>query len=275
MRSGRAFAVLAGLGMLTVAVSPAVALPTPDGRFDPAEGYTSTFGLTLSVENVAKPVPGGVMHTAVDPLTDDVFVHVALPTSLVDNTYGANAIGWGSEAPSGKNHNYKDLKGSDDGEFVICDGAGNIVLRFTLDYHEGNSPKAIAIDFGPAGSVIGSTSLDYNWLTLGYKLDKNSPAASPQLDTFGNIDYSKPYILEDSTKAGWIFEVAYEFKIAGSVFGGHGFGGLGCGEDQTLFHVSPNKLGKNKVVTPEPATMALLGVGAVGMLARRKRRRVR
>jgi len=282
MSSKQTFGVVVA-AVLTVIAVPAMALPTVDGRFDPAEGYTSEQSVVFQVQNLALPTTGGVLHTAIDPVTGDLFAHLALPTSLVDNTYGSNSIGWGADAPSGKSHKYKDLKGSDEADLVIYDGRGNVVLKFRLDYHEGSTPKPISVTYGPSNGVTaGTTSLDYNWNVLGYKLDQNSPAAHPQYDAFGNIDYGQPYTLDDPAYAGWLFEVAYEFRLSGSIFGNNGFGGLTGQYEQgdpldgnvlSIFHVSPTKQGDNKTYyVPEPATLALLGLGGLPMLLRRKRK---
>ncbi len=104
------------------------------------------------------------------------------------------------------------------------------------------------------------TSLDYNFNTLGHVLTENSPATDE--------DYT-----ENSEYAGWLFEVLYEFKIDGDVFGGKGLGDITI----PLMHVSPNKIAGNKVfydgqyAIPEPASMVLLGLGSIVLLPNRRR----
>jgi len=88
--------------------------PTIDGRFDPTEGYSKGYWVKLEVEGGNIPADDGTLWLYHDPHTLDLFANFTQPLTLVDNTYGANSIGWGKNvAPSGKNHNFKDLKGSD------------------------------------------------------------------------------------------------------------------------------------------------------------------
>ena len=73
--------------------------------------------------------------------------------------------------------------------------------------------------------------------------------------------------------AGWVWDVAYELQVAGSLFADNGFGDVTV----PVVHASPNKIGKNKIYpedgggeTPEPATIALLAFGGGLMLLRRR-----
>ncbi len=252
------------------------ATPLVDGKFDPSEGYTDGFWLTLAVES------GKTSTVAADDgrlwlyqdLDDNLYVNLTLPLTLVDNTYGENSVGWGKDvAPSGKNHSFGDLTDSDDVRFCIYDGDGNLVLDFVLDYLSPSDSAvsgyaADGVEDGEGGINVGSvgdivevgTSLDYNFNTLGHVLTENSPATDE--------DYT-----ENSEYAGWIFEVLYEFKIDGDVFGGKGLGEITI----PLMHVSPNKIAGNKVfydgqyAVPEPASMVLLGLGSIALLPNRRR----
>lgn len=254
------------------------AIPVVDGKFDPSEGYTYGFSLNLSVES------GKASTVAADDgrlwlyqdLDNNLYVNLTLPLTLVDNTYGKNTVGWGRHvAPSGKNHSFGDLTGSDDVQFKIYDGDGDVVLDFVLDYIS-SSDGAVSgyatggvedgegkVNVGSVGDIIEvGTSLDYNFNTLGHVLTEDSPATDE--------DYT-----ENSEYAGWLFEVAYEFKIDGDVFGGKGLGDITI----PLMHVSPNKIARNKVFgqitsagqIPEPASMVLLGLGSIALLPNRRR----
>ncbi len=265
-------AVLAVGGLAAILVTAeAFGSPIMDGRFDPAEGYTSGQWLHLTVERSDAIVPDGQLWLHQNAGTGDVFVALTMPTVLVDNTYGDNSIGWGKDvAPSGKNHNFKDLLGSDKAQFTFTDGAGNIVLDVVFDYmsevSKGSGTYASLgvtggdgeVQAGSAADVLNwGTSLDYNFNALGFVLTQDSPETDD--------DYT-----ENPAFAGWAWDVAYEMQVAGSLFADNGFGGV----DVPIVHISPNKIGKNKVYTetPEPATIALLAFGAGVMMLRRRRR---
>jgi hypothetical protein len=168
---------------------------------------------------------------------------------LVDNSYGANSIGWGEDAPSEEDHNFKDLKGSDKARFAITDDSGNVVFDFTLDYiseidQDKGKDKGSGV-YGSLGVAGGegevhtgdaaalldwSTSLDYNFNSLGHELTEDSPTSDE--------DYT-----ENPDFPGWVFEVIYEFKIDGAVLGGKPLGDVTI----PIVHDSPNKIGKNRV----------------------------
>jgi len=250
----------------------ASATPVIDGRFDAGEGYTQSYNLGMWIEGGKKnnnlPIDAGTgeLWLYQDPTTHDLFVNFTQPLTLVDNTYGINSIGWGKDiAPSGKNHNFNDLVDSDKAQFNITDGLGNIVFDFTLDYISqtdnvssgyaslGASGEDGRVDIGSVDSLLAwCTSLDYNFNTLGYVLTVTSPATDQ-------------YYTENPDYPGWVFEITYEFQVAGDLFANNGFGNLTV----PLVHDSPNKIGKNKVHTPEPTTIALLGLGSLMLIRRR------
>lgn len=265
-------------GVVVLGSSSALASITPvvDGRFETSDGYSLGLLVTLEVEGGKKSgnvsADNGVLWLYQDPATSDLFVNFTLPLTLVDNSYGDNAIGWGDAAPSGKNHNFKDFKGSDGARFTITDGAGNVVFDFTLDYisASGDVPSGFSslgiggngdVYAGSAASLLAwGTSLDYNFNALGHVLTEDSPATDENYTENPNLP-------------GWVFEVTYEFQIDGSLFADNGFGGLTI----PIVHSSPNKIAKNKVfgtvatttTVPEPAAVALLGLGSLVLLCKR------
>ena len=271
-------AALAAVGILTAFSIAGIASATPivDGWLDPGEGYLQGWFVEFAVERTVGTVTGGQLWVYEDAGTGDVTALFSQPLTLVDNTYGENSIGWGKGvAPSGKNHNFKDLLGSDKAQSVFTDGAGETVLDVTIDYisetSEGSGVYATLgvtggdgdVDMGSASDVLAvGTSLDYNFNTLGHVLTEDSPATDE--------DYT-----ENPVYAGWVFEVVYEIRVKGDIFGEDGFGEVSI----PIVHDSPNKIGKNKVYPdpgdpiPEPMTLGLLGLGAAGVLLRRHRRR--
>ena len=258
-----------GIVVLLGAFASANADPIVDGRYDPAEGYSSGHQPKFTVEKSDITVTGGAFWVHQNAATGDVSVYFSQPLTLVDNTYGDNSIGWGKGvAPSGKNHNFKDLVGSDKAQFVFTDALGGVVLDITMDYiHETSKNSGIfvcpgvtggegVVSVGSADSVLAwGSSLDYNFNVLGHALTRNSPQT--------DINYT-----ENPNYAGWIFEVAYELRIAGGAFGTEGFGGVSI----PVVHDSPNKIGKNKVYPEvyEPGTMLLICGGGIGILMRRR-----
>lgn len=169
------------------------------------------------------------------------------PTSLVDNSYGNNAIGWVS-----KDHKFKNLTGSDRAQFKFTDNQGNTMLDITLDYLEGTDTYVdkhgkTKVDRNAPPYVSGLTGRDKSGVAVGDESDVLDSATSLEYnyDTFGSSypgcfgkDSDSPLLAED-----WVFDVIYEFKIDGDVFGNNGFGGVTI----PIVHDSPNKIGKNKV----------------------------
>jgi hypothetical protein len=278
---------------------PAKADPFIDGRFLPSDGYTTGYYASFEVEGdpLIPVADKGQLWTYQDSITKDLSVAFILPKSLVDNSYGTTAVGWGSYAPSGKGHKFTDLIGSDDAQFVFTDGLGNIVLDFTMDYIHGygikpddkpdkNLPPYASggvvdgegyidtIKYDPLDILAEATSLEYNYVTFGssypgnFGKDSDSPATGSQ-DPADPDSYN---VSDPPGPSGWVFDVIYEFQISGSMFS-NGFGGINI----PLLHISPNKIGKNKVYddlelvpVPPAVILGVIGLGFSGWLGRRK-----
>ena len=265
------FSFLLGLFL----VAPAFAAPVVDGIYDSSEGYTNGYWVDFNIQGGSYAEGGQLWYYQAAP-GEDVYFNFIQPTSLVDNSYGANSVGWGSNAPSGKNHNFKDLLGSDSAELVFYDSSSNKVLNTQIDYIEGNGSGpyyARVENESVTGAVINvASSLQWNWQQFG--------STNPEL--FGNNSSSPltgsntTYDVTDPALSDWIFDVIYEFQISGSLF-----------SDQDRFelsqlsfevvHDSPNKIGRNKVYpdpnnpVPVPGAIWLFGSGIIGLVGVRRR----
>lgn len=225
---------------LTVSIGSHVfAVPIIDGRFNPSEGYTNGFYVNFEVEGMKKGDPripvdeSGELWLYQDPANNDLFFAFIQRLTLVDNSCGTNAIGWGASAPSGKNHKFQDLIGSDKAQFVFTDDDGNTVLDITVDYLHGfgykpdGKPDKNLPPFRSGGVTDGdgkvnsgskldvlaaATSLQYNWNTFG--------DTYPEL--FGKDSYSpaadENYNVDDPSLSNWVFEVIYEVRVDGNLF---------------------------------------------------------
>lgn len=249
--------------------STCLAIPQADGKFDPSEGYTIGYNVNFSVEGTGPVSDQGQLWLYIDPIFNDLYVAFIQPLTIVDNTYGANTIGW-----PGNNHKFKHLHKSDQAQFVITNEAGNVVLDFFIDYLEEITSGTTYESTGPAGKDgkmnVGNassikawgTSLEYNFNTLGFVLTTNSPATNNLYDP-------------NPAFPGWIFEVVYEVQIDGALFDVYGVGDVRV----PLVHDSPTKLGGDKVfyidkelIVPEPLTIILMSIGsALLCIFRRKK----
>ena len=246
---------------------------------------------------------------------------LVVPLTINDNTYGANsASDW---AP--KVHTFDQLLGSDKWEVTlpVIDGT-DVVL--TLDYiasvggDESNAFDAQIEEKGKKGEedkkrkknkkgkkgkkgkseaeytdrglndlVVVETSLSYNFEKLGlssadlarvFGKSKDSPSVS------GDYDFDAPY-------ERWLPEIMYEFSIEKVAFDGKVLDLVALAETLGVVHMSPNKLGGNKIYAfgdpipfssvpgptalpissvPEPGTLALFGIGLVGLGFMRRRK---
>ena len=279
-RSWLHVALIIGAVLTLVGVRSASAEPVIDGLFDQSEGYTTGWDMDLDVEGKGKKgtatlVPGGELWIHEDSSTGNVSVLFSQPLTLIDNSYGANAIGWGKGvAPSGKNHNFKDLLGSDKAQFTFTDGHDNVVLDVVLDYlTETSKDSGVYASLGVTGGdgqVL--TGLGANVLEWGTSMAHNMGtfASSPSLDlSVDSPGADANYVVQDPNYAAWQFQVIYELKVSGDAFADNGFSGVTV----PIVHDSPNKIGGNKVYPiPEPATLSLVVLGGLGLAIRKRRR---
>ncbi len=210
-------------------------------------------------------VPAAMVEWIVETAADSEVVHVRLTfnPNFVDNTYGANAIGWGEAAMNmpggpmmppkppkkGKGHTFKDLVGSDHAEFKLFDAQDALRLHFKLDYlsESAGTPSGYAtlgvtggdgkMIVGDANDVVAaSTSLDRNLnacMIAGYLED------SPETDGDYTANPGAP---------NWDYRVVYDVWVKHARFGAAGFGRALV----DFVHASPSKTGEHTVeVTPD------------------------
>ena len=165
-----------------------------------------------------------------------VTIRTTFAKTFVDNTYGTNAVGWGS-----KGHKFKDLTGSDKLQLSLKDVGGTERMNLTLDYisDDKNAPSKYRtlgvsggegkVNKGSAADVVSvRTSISENLNTFGYVQTTNSPAT--------NANYAP-----NNVYPNWIFDVWYEVTVKQSAFPG------GFGEPViAAVHASPSKTGVNE-----------------------------
>jgi hypothetical protein len=199
-----------------------------DGSYDRIAKYGEAqyfWGTLGGVDQPLVKITHAVSKDAVD-------IEVVFSPYFVDNTYGVNAIGWGT-----KGHTFKDLWHSDHVALGIQNGAGDTVFSGKLDLIHGTgmtkSGYACLGPFGGEGAIFKGNksdiisfgnSLDDNLNYFGYNLQVDSPKTDETYIV--NKDY--PY---------WQYYVVYRLAIKRSAFGSSGFGKA----FMTSVHASPSK----------------------------------
>lgn len=180
-----------------------------------------------------------------------VHLRITFDPGFVDNTYGANAVGW-NQAPAsdagkmpkpGKGHSFDNLVGSDHVELELNDAAGQLALHFKLDYISADASRpcgygTLGVSGGEGKMLVGSassilavaTSLDRNLNGCGYCYAVDSPAT----DTSYTPNPVTPR---------WDYRVVYEVWIDAAAFGSAGPGEILLHN----VHASPSKAASNTV----------------------------
>ncbi len=248
-----------------------------DGKFDASEGYSLAFDVSFLVEGGGgATVDGGRLYFGTDDGSGDHFMYFAMPKDFVDNTYGDNAVGWGSHG-----HTFKDLLNSDslggDGTNAAMsfDTAGGNTLDIVIDYlAKGQSDPIVYKSAGAGdagfsqddGEVISgdatvikeiATSMEYNIAQFVSQADIDATAdnhANPGVGLLkdspvvASIDDAGNYVVDIAASPGlanWIFEVGYEIQFEAGTFGD----GWTSATEALSFvslgdsHVSPSKVG--------------------------------
>ena len=147
--------------------------PVVDGKYD--EVYNVSPDAQVMCYNDAAGTLFGKLATFYQPTGDSVTMLLAIDKDFVDNTYGANVIGW----PSG--HTFDNLVGSDHAQFLGYDANGVLKLDIKQDYITAASGTPSGYDslgvtggegrvnLGSAANILQwATSEDYNLNNTGY-----------------------------------------------------------------------------------------------------------
>jgi len=171
---------------------------------------------------------------------------------FVDNTYGANAIGWGQ-----KGHTFKDLVGSDHAELSLFDGGLGLVSQFDIDYITASSAStcgygALGVSGGEGKMLVGdakyvlasTTSLDRDLNGCGYCKSAACGGDCTSVSPATDASYTP-----NAVAPNWDYRVVYEVWMDASVFGSGGFGGASI----SFVHASPSKASSDTItVVPKP-----------------------
>lgn len=274
-----------------------------DGFYSTTEGYSQLFALSYRMAD-GTVLTGGTLAWGSD--ASGQYLYFSAPLGFVDNSYGANAIGWGA-----KGHTFDDLLKSDHAHmnFFTLSGTADAYIDY-IAYNNttglygscgttpaANSPYKNQCD--SAGSDLLSqqiitdvaSSLQYNINNFsGGPIDPlvDSPYADPNYQNI-QVGYE-----------GWQYKLAYEVAFAPGTFDPTIWGTSDANNVNLMLqfldpHASPNKLnattppdvcigpncgppdiciGVSCVPTSVPAPGALaLMLGGFGALALGRRRR--
>jgi uncharacterized repeat protein (TIGR01451 family) len=226
------------------------ALVTGDGQLQ-AEDSAS-----LSCTPPPLPCPAGSFTFTVDAAGNLNIVFDQFPAPN-DNSYGVNAVGWGT-----KGHTFSNLTGSDHAGFQLKDPNGVVKLSFNIDYLSANSNAlsgyASLGPFGGDGNVlIGTlTTADIAWTTsLAKNLNNvNIPGLfnASHVQQFGSVNVlvdSPPtdpqhqtYTNSDPSLSGWDFHDTYYVTISAAKLASLGFNANWTVEPNlSALHNSPAK----------------------------------
>jgi len=200
---------------------------------------------------------------------DAVHLRLTFHPTFVDNTYGANAVGWsdeqaammeppmmpppmmgmGGKAPKppkgGKGgHTFMDLVGSDHAEILVKDDNGDVVVHFKLDYLSQDAASdsgygSLGVLGGEGKMLVGNPAHVVQWTT---SQDRN-------MNERGYADYTTDSPATDasytpnSETPEWDYRVVYEAWIDLEAFGDVGFGGATI----EFVHASPSKGASNTI----------------------------
>jgi hypothetical protein len=238
---------------------------SPIGSFGPAPGSQAHIVCLYDASSTTAATIEWIVEAAEN--TELVHVRLTMNPDFVDNTYGANAIGWdkatmtapgGTMAPAsgaakpakmGKGgHTFKDLVGSDHAEFKLSDGAGTLVLHFKADYI---SPEltfrsgyaSLGVLGGDGKMLLGNAS---DVVRVSSSLERNLNECLLSSFTVDSPPTDAHYTPSKDAET-WDYRVVYDVWVRKAAFGAAGFGSALV----DFVHASPSKVGTSTVdVTP-------------------------
>ncbi len=273
----------AGTGFAGDPLAPGVGPDTANDCSTPPPSHPATQVLNQATtcfygDSLSSTVPAATIEQIIETVNDKTVVHIRITfnPAFVDNTYGANAVGWGTTttptAPApgtgmpapkpgrgqmppppmgGKGgHTFNDLVGSDHVEIELFNGANDLSFHADVDYisQDSSAPCGYAtlgvtggegkVLAGNASDVLAvATSLSRDLNGCGYCLTQDSPATDQ--------NYTP-----NPSAPKWDYRVVYELWVDAAAFGSSGF------SRAVIYsvHASPSKLsGTNTIsVTPKP-----------------------
>jgi len=296
---------------LVLLSAPAFAF-TVDGRLTPGESYQLSFDADFVVGSTT--VTGGKLYFGTDNGpggTGDHYMLFAFPKGFVDNTYGANAVGW----PTPKGHKFTDLLKSDslgtNGDHnnpalpltLKPINSGGATLDLIVDYLASDNKKSPTVYASggigdPAlpgdnqGQVLSgdasgvkeiATSLEFNVATYASSADIINGSGVIQDSPATDSSYTPNPAFPE-----WVFDVAYEFRFDSAMFDNRWIDPNHALDFVTLTgaHASPSKLGQKSpdqiiftvsgpppTPVPEPASLGVFALGLFGIAFAAQRRR--
>jgi len=234
----------------------------------PLNGAPTPNEITTCFFEDGDPLPAATMEQVLECVdgTDVVHIRLTFHPTFVDNTYGANAIGWGADDAAddpmmeppmmmgmmgkppkpakGRNRNYEQLVGSDHAEIVLKDESGETVMQFKLDYisEDPDAPSGYAslgVLGGDGEMIVGDaawvldyqTSIETNLNDRGYgSYIVDSPAT--------DADYTP-----NPETPEWDYRYVFEAWVDVDAFGAAGFGTALI----ESVHASPSKADSNTI----------------------------
>ena len=219
----------------------------------PTQVITQTTQCFYGITVTTTSTPAATIEQITEVIDGKQVLHlrITFDPGFVDNTYGANAVGWhtapvadGGKMPkAGKGHSFNDLVGSDHVELELYDAAGKLALHFKFDYISADASRpcgygTLGVSGGEGKMLVGSsasilaaaTSLDRNLNGCGYCTTVDSPATDAS------------YTPNPAT-ARWDYRVVYEVWVDAAAFGAAGPGDILLEN----VHASPSKAASNTV----------------------------